>query len=169
MNYRGFTIIEFVIVIIALAVLAAVAVPQFGRYWAGIKTGNAAIKIAGDIRYAQNRATTTQQRSQVNFAAGDTSYTINSCAAYTTSTCTCATWSSVKTIDLNSDFSGVTIATMPGNCIEFDSLGRPYYNAGCANPPVSCTTSSGQTFNVQHSGSIRTIDIQAQTGMVSVN
>lgn len=171
MNNKGFTITEIVLIIIIAAILAAAAVPQLGRYWAGIKVGNAAMKIASDIRYAQNRATTTQQRSQISFAA--TNYTINSCAVadYTSGTCTCAGagWTNVKTIDISQDFSAVTIAAMPGNCMEFDSLGRPYYNAGCANPSVSCTISSGQTFNVQYSGSIKTIDIQVQTGMISVN
>lgn len=172
----GFTIIELVLVLIITAILAAVAVPQLGRYWAGIKVGNAATKIASDIRYAQNRATTTQQRSQINFAAGGTSYTINSCATYTSSTCTCAGWAAVKAIDFalvgSSDyvFHDVTIATVPGNCIEFDSIGRPYYNTNCANPAAPCPSSQNiPSFNVNYSGSIKQIAVTTQTGLVSVN
>lgn len=162
---RGFTLIELVMIITLLAILAAVAIPQFSGYGA-IKQGNAVLKIASDIRYAQNRATTTQQRSRVSFTAND--YTINYCANYTSSTCTCAAWSPVKTIDLSSDFSGVTIGTMVGNCIEFDSLGRPYYNAGCANPATLCTTSAGATVAVIYSGEAnKTVTVQTQTGMVS--
>lgn len=168
MKSRGFSTIELVIIMILLGILSVVAATQLGKYYGGIKLENATMKIASDIRYAQNRATTTQQRSQVNFAAGGISYTINSCASYTSSTCTCAIWSPVKTIGLNSDFSGVTIATIPGNCIEFDSLGRPYYNAGCANPAVACTNSAGSTVTVQYSGETdKTIAVQTQTGMVS--
>ncbi len=173
MDNRGFTIIEIVMVIIVVSILAAVAVPQFSRYWAGIKTGNAAMHIASDIRYAQNRATTTQQRSQVNFVA--TGYTIRSCAItdYTSSTCNCggAGWIDVKAIDFAapiSEFSGVTIATVPANCIEFDSLGRPYYNTNCSNPAFPCpSTQIIPQFNVQYSGSTRTITVTTQTGMVS--
>ena len=175
MNNRGFTIIEIVMVIIAAAIIAAVAVPQFSRYWAGIKTGNAAMHISSDIRYAQNRATTTQQRSQVNFAAGGMSYTIKYCAIadYTSSTCNCggAGWIDVKTVDFTaptSEFSGVTIATVPANCIEFDSLGRPYYNTNCSNPAAPCpSTQIIPQFNVQYSGSTRTISVTTQTGMVA--
>ena len=168
MKSRGFSTIELVIIMILVGILAVVAATQLGKYYGGIKQENATMKIASDIRYAQNRATTTQQRSQVNFAAGGINYTINSCASYTSSTCTCAAWSPVKTIDLSSDFSGVTIATIPGNCIEFDSLGRPYYNAGCANPAVACTSSAGSTVTVQYGGETdKTITIATQTGMVS--
>ena len=176
MDDRGFTIIELVLVIIVAAIIAAVAVPQFSRYWAGIKLGNATMKIASDIRYAQNRATTTQQRSQVNFAAGGISYTINSCAIadYTSSTCNCggAGWSLVKTIDLSDDFKDVTISGVVNNCVEFDSLGRPYYNTTC-NTATSCNTSAGTgpprpDITVQYSGAPNeTITVQTQTGMVS--
>ncbi len=168
MKSRGFSTIELVIIMILVGILAVVAATQLGKYYGGIKQENATMKIASDIRYAQNRATTTQQRSQVNFAAGGINYTIIFFSFYTSSTCTCAAWSSVKTIDLSSDFSGVTIATIPGNCIEFDSLGRPYYNAGCANPAVACTNSAGSTVTVQYSGEApKTITVATQTGMVS--
>jgi Tfp pilus assembly protein PilE len=175
MDNRGFTIIELVMIILTAAILAAVAVPQFNRYWAGIKTGNAAMYIASDIRFAQNRATTTQQRSQINFSAGGTSYTIRSCAIadYAIGTCTCggAGWTNIKVVDfsaLTSEFSGVTIATVPTHCIEFDSLGRPYYNTNCSNPAAPCPSAQIiPQFNVQHSGSTRTISITTQTGMVS--
>lgn len=173
MNNRGFTLIEIALVIVTIAILAAVAVPQFSRYWAGIKTGNAAMSIASDIRFAQNRATTTQQRSQVNFVA--TGYTIRACAIadYASSTCNCggAGWNNVKVVDFTaptSEFSGVTIATVPTHCIEFDSLGRPYYNTDCDNPALPCpSTQIIPQFNVQYSGSTRTISVATQTGMVS--
>lgn len=177
MDDRGFTIIELVLVIIVVAIVAAVAVPQFNRYYGGIKVGNAAMKIASDIRYAQNRATTTQQRSQVNFAAGGASYTINSCAIldYTSSICTCggAGWTPVKAIDfsnIKSEFFGVTLATVPTNCIEFDSLGRPYYNTSCSNPAAPCpSTQTIPQFNVTYSTSTKPITVTQQTGMVQVN
>lgn len=165
MNNRGFTIIELVLVIIVAAIIAAVAVPKFAQYWAGIKAGSAAMKIASDIRYAQNRATTTQQRSQVSFAAA-TSYTINYCtsANYNGSTCTCASWTQDKIIDWatpTSEFFGVTLSSSQ-NPLEFDSLGRPY-NTGCT--PLAVTT----IITASYSGSPKNITVTTQTGMVSVN
>lgn len=162
---RGFTLIELVMILTLLAILAAVAMPRFTGYGT-VTQGNAVLKIASDIRYAQNRATTTQQRSQVSFAANG--YTINSCANYTSSTCTCAAWGLVKTIDLSSDYSGVSITGIVGNCLEFDSLGRPYLNNGCVNGGASCTASAGATVTVAYSGETdRNVVIQSQTGMVS--
>lgn len=164
MDDRGFTIIELVLVIIVAAVIAAVAVPQFARYWAGIKTSNAAMKIASDIRYAQNRATTTQQRNQVNFAGDGKSYTINSCATYT-SACACTSgWTPVKTISFTSgEFLYVTVSSTV-NPLEFDSLGRPY-STGVCYPAAS----AGATITASYSDSTKTIMVTTQTGMVQVN
>ena len=158
MNDGGFTLIELVMVLALLAIMAAVAIPRFTGY-GGIKLGNAVMAIASDIRYAQNRATTTQDRSQVSFTVNG--YTINSCANYTVSTCTCAAWNPVKTVGLSIDYSGVTIASTV-SFLEFDSLGRPY------NGGASCAVSASAVVTASYSGEPdRTISIQNQTGMVS--
>lgn len=152
----GFTLIELVMILVLLGILAAVAIPRFSGYGA-IKQGNAVLKIASDIRYAQNRATTTQKRSRVSFTANG--YTIVSCA--TSSTCPCPGWDPpVKIIDLSTDYSGVTIASTVTN-LEFDSLGRPYN--GCTAISVE------ETVTVTYTGepTVRTIRMQPQTGMVS--
>ena len=165
---RGFTLIELVMIITLLAILAAVAIPRFSGFGA-IKQGNAVMKIASDIRYAQNRATTTQQRSRVSFVDA-TNYEVYFCATYTQATCTCTSGWSFATdpytrgnfqVNLNTDYSGVTIASTV-SLLEFDSLGRPY------NGGVSCTASAGATVTVTYSGEADIpIGIQQQTGMVS--
>lgn len=176
MHDRGFTIIELVMVIIVVSILAAVAVPQFARHWTGIKLGNATMKIASDIRYAQNSATTTQQRSRVSFLS-PTTYEARYCTAYdnTPGVCNCTVAWNLATdpysrgnfqIDLNNNFSGVTIATIVGHCIEFDSLGKPYYNANCTTA-TSCNASAGVTVTVQNGSSTKDITVTTQTGMVS--
>lgn len=165
---RGFTLIELVMVLLLLAILAAVAIPRFSGY-GSIKQGNAVVKIASDIRYAQNRATTTQQRHRMNFNTS-TTYDIQFCnGIYNTATCTCPTWVLATDpytrgpfqINLNNDFSGVTISPAPGSWLEFDSLGRPY-----ANP---CNVNTvGRTVAVKYSGEAdKNIVVQQQTGMVS--
>lgn len=167
---RGFTLIELVMVILLLVILAAVAIPRFNIF-GGMKQGNAALKIASDIRYAQNRATTTQKRHRINFNSS-TTYDIKYCNdIYNTTTCTCPTAWVLATdpytsgnfqISLDNDFSGVSISSpAAGSWLEFDSLGRPYVN------PCS-VTSAGTTVTVSYSGEAdRNISIQSQTGMVS--
>ena len=177
MKSRGFSTIELIIIIILLGILSVVAATQLGKYYGGIKLENATMKIASDIRYAQNRATTTQKRSQVRFLTS-TTYDVRYCTSYdaTAGICNCTgTWEPARDpskggnfqVDLSSDFSGVTIATIVGHCTEFDSLGRPYYNASCTDVN-SCNSSLGATVTVQYSGeSNKSIVVQIQTGMVS--
>jgi len=154
---RGFTLIELVMILTLLAILAAVAIPRFSGYGA-IKQGNAVLKIASDIRYAQNRATTTQKRSKVSFT-GPTIYDIYSCA--TASQCPCASWTLFSSVDLNSDYPGVTISSSVAD-LEFNSLGRPD-GAG------TCTAlAADATVTVYYTGEANIpIYIRQQTGMVS--
>ncbi|MDO8445066.1 MAG: prepilin-type N-terminal cleavage/methylation domain-containing protein [Deltaproteobacteria bacterium] len=164
---RGFTLIELVMILLLIAILAAVAIPRFSGYGA-IKQGNAVMKIASDIRYAQNRATTTQQRSRVSFT-GAATYEVRYCTSYTQATCSCSSWNFATDpytrgnfqVNLNNDFSGVTIANTV-SLLEFDPLGRPY------NGAVSCTASVGTTVAVKYGGEPdKNIIVQSQTGMVS--
>src|SRR3990172_3622260 len=177
MKSRGFSTIELVIIMILLGILAVVAATQLGKYYGGIKHENATMKIASDIRYAQNRATTTQQRSRVSFTSA-TAYEVWYCTAYDSAAgvCNCTgTWEYARDpskggdfkVNLSTDFLGVTISGIINDCIEFNSLGRPYYNASCTDVN-SCNNSLGATVTVQYSGeSNKSIVIQTQTGMVS--
>lgn len=164
---RGFTIIELVMILTLIAILAAVAIPRFSGYGA-TKQGNAVLKIASDIRYAQNRATTTQQRSRVSIVDA-TTYEVYFCASYTQATCTCTSGWSFATdpytrgnfqVYLNTDYSGVEIVSTV-SLLEFDSLGRPYN--GCTAISIE------ETVTVTYTGepTVRTVRIQPQTGMVS--
>ena len=177
MKSRGFSTIELVIIMILVGILAVVAATQLGKYYGGIKLENATMKIASDIRYAQNRATTTQQRSRVNFLTSAT-YEVKYCTAYdsTAGVCNCTgTWLYARDpskggdfqVNLSTDFSGVTISGIINDCIEFNSLAKPYYNTTC-NTATSCNNSLGATVTVQYSGeSDKTITVATQTGMVS--
>lgn len=144
-------------VITLLAIMALVVLPTTINYLGGVKQDNAALKIVSDIRYAQNRATTTRQRSWVSFA-GAANYDIYSCA--TAAQCPCAAWNLISQVNLNNDYPGVTILSTVAN-LEFDSLGRPHNGADCVN-------SAGATVTVIHTGEApKTVTVLAETGMVS--
>src|SRR3989304_975648 len=117
------------------------------------------------------------QRSRVNFLTSAT-YEVKYCTAYdsTAGVCNCTgTWLYARDpskggdfqVNLSTDFLGVTISGILNDCIEFDSLGRPYYNTTC-NTATSCNNSLGATVTVQYSGeSDKTITVATQTGMGS--
>lgn len=169
----GFTILELVMVILLIAVLAAVAIPRFANV-SGVRLGNAAVKIVSDIRYAQNRAATTQQRSRFRISSA-TVYDIYFCAAYDSGTCDCTSGWAYATdpgsggnfrVDLNDDYSGVTISSLVGDCVEFDSLGRPYYNSGCGDA-ASCGSSAGAVVSITDGTDSESITVNTDTGMAS--
>ncbi len=99
-----------------------------------IKLNSAARKVAADLEYARHLATAKQVQSGVSFAGS--SYSVyedyglldfardperggNFVVDYTTTR--------------YQDFSGVTLATtMPGNVVQFNSLGAPLDNTGTA-------------------------------------
>ena len=166
MNYDGFTLLELIMVILLVAIVSAVAIPRFAGV-GDFALDNAAAKIASDIRYTQNRSTTTQLRGRVNFLSG-TTYQIYYCTSYdsTPGTCSCASWIPVNTqVNISDDFSGVSISGVVGNCLEFDALGRPYY-ASCG-AATSCNSSAGAPIALQYGGDSKNISVLTETGMVS--
>ncbi len=175
---RGFTIIELIMIIVLISIMAAVAVPKFGNYYNGITVGSAATKIAADIRFAQNRATTTQDRSRhrvIDATHYEVLYCPDSGTNFDSVTCSCTVAWAYATdpssqgnfqVDIAADFPGVVITSPPGHCIEFNALGVPYYNANCTNP-ASCGASAGTTIVIQSDGTSKTITVTAETGVVS--
>jgi Tfp pilus assembly protein FimT len=175
---RGFTVIELIMIIVLISIMAAVAVPKFGDYYNGITVGSAATKVAADIRFAQNRATTTQDRSRhrvVDATHYEVLYCPDSGTNFDSATCSCTVAWAYATdptsqgnfqVDLSTEFPGVVITSPPGHCIEFNSLGVPYYNANCTDP-ASCGASAGATVVIQADGTSKTITVTAETGVVS--
>lgn len=136
-NKNGFTLNEFVLIIIIVAIVAAVAVTQ-APDMEGMRISQAAYKIQSDIRYTQRLAMQLQRRTAILFSAANDDYSI-----YIENTYGADDWdfNNVKAKDpltqgdfdvqLNADeFAGVDITTVVFNtanyALMFDRNGDPY-------------------------------------------
>lgn len=63
----GFTLIEVLTVIAIIGILAAIGVPFFNNYRQSLNLSNAATRLTGELRLAQQRAISEQQKYSVQF------------------------------------------------------------------------------------------------------
>ena len=173
----GFTLIELVMVLVLIGIIAAFAAPKFRN----ITTSNAGAfpdKLRTDIRYAQNLAMTRTSRARVYFngtgtapnPAGyavviDTSV-LHDCSVFTAATDP-AGGASLRVTLNTGNYAGITVTPTPGmNCLEYDSLGRPY---NCNAVPANCLSpSSGLVISVNANAvAVGTVTVTAQTGVVN--
>jgi len=154
--------VEVIIVILIVMILSAVAITRWN--YDSVKRVSAARKVAGDIRYAQKLAVTTQSRSGIGFNANG--YTVYRDAAALTiaqspgdicSTNPAGQFVVDFTAQRCSDFSGVVIAP-PAGVIAFNSMGTPVDTAG--NPLAA------QNITLTIGGN-SVLTIEAGTGRVS--
>ena len=71
---RGFTIIELMVALVVVAILAVVAAPGFGEYFAAQRVKGAAEELLTDMQFA--RMESVQKNAQVTFAMSASGYTI---------------------------------------------------------------------------------------------
>ena len=73
-RWRGFTVIELLLVVVIVAVMAALAVPNFGSTYARIQLRKAADDLAYHMRYAQSYAITKNTLTRLEFDSSFTQY-----------------------------------------------------------------------------------------------
>ena len=174
MDRKGFTLIELVMVLVLVSIIAVVVVLRLPNV-TSTKAGAFVDKLRVDIRYAQNLAMTRNTRSRVRFNGNGTAPP-SGYAVVTSTTSTCTSFiaatdpavGSALTVSLGTgDYANISIVPSM-NCLEYDSLGRPY-NCTTAPAPAACsTTLNGMTITVQaNAATVGTLTVSSQTGAVN--
>jgi prepilin-type N-terminal cleavage/methylation domain-containing protein len=166
--YRGFTLVELILVVFILAIAALVAVPMFSSA-ADIQVRATANRIAADLDYARGLAITRQKNFWVEFDDASESYELwwNNPASGTDEIFTNPLTNADFIVDLANDSrtGGVNIdsADFDGEtAITFDYLGTPYVAGGplIAQGVITLKSRDG-SFSL-------TVTVEPMTGCVTI-
>jgi len=164
MKRRGFTIIEFVVILVILGVLAIFSFLSISPYRA-VKLEAAAKKVVADLLFAKNLALSTSKWYGVSFEADP----VNTYRVYLKEDSTVIPVEDPSqlgkdfVVDLYDYYSGVRIASVSiggGNRVEFHPLGTPYNDKG-----GSAIVSTGEV-TLSYRGYTRAIYIMPNTGRI---
>ena len=129
--YKGFTLVELIIVVVILGIAAAIAVPMLSSA-ADMQVRSAANRIAADLDYAKGLAITHQSRYSVVFDVSGESYEIQDENGDPIDNPVNPGSTFVVDFSADSRLSQVNIVTADfdsdsSDAITFDYLGSPYH------------------------------------------
>ncbi len=164
---RGFSLLEVVLVTAIIAVMAAIAVPRFGRASGRYRIDLAARRIAADLAYLQSTARRGSCLKRAVFDSSANQYMLASIADMDRP-------SQDYTVNLSdskygTDLVSATFQNSSGyvstTALSFDMWGRPQ----CGNPPGNpmAPLASGSIV-VQVGAETRTITVDPVTGRASI-
>jgi prepilin-type N-terminal cleavage/methylation domain-containing protein len=162
-SWRGFTLVEVIIVVVILSIAAMMAIPMMSSA-GSVQIRSAAEAIAADLEYAKSMAISRQQNYGIIFDPGNDKYdVVNQSGAVVPHpvkrgfpyTINFRSDSRLNKVDLvTANFDGWT-------GIKFDYLGSPYDGSGS---PLN----SG-TITLQADGRTVTITVEPVTGFISIS
>jgi Tfp pilus assembly protein PilE len=144
LNFKGFTLIELILIMIIIGILAATVMTRIDfTISTTASLDGAAYIVASDVRYAQEYAMANRVEKDINFTQNSSTYT----------------FTPASNLDPSGQLpSGVTISS-PTYTLRFNSLGEPI-SIPLANQYVDLTVSGG--------GSSKTIRIWNFTGKAQI-
>jgi prepilin-type N-terminal cleavage/methylation domain-containing protein len=150
---RAFTLVELVLVLTALAVLAAVAIPRYGNSLSNYRADLAARRLATDLEAAQAFARAASSSRTFAFTPGQSAYQITG----------------VADMDVKAAPYRVSLSSAPYQA----ALGALTFSDGKADDQIVFdgygVPDSGATIEVVCRHFRRTVTLDAATGSVSVN
>ena len=124
--FPAFTMLELMVVLVVVAILAAMVIPQISGT-GGMAAQASARRVMADLEYAQNQAITTQALITVTFNPSGNSYTVSNASGPLIHPITKQAY--VIDFDVAPGAQGVRIdsASFTGgvSSVTFDSLGAP--------------------------------------------
>jgi type II secretion system protein H len=162
---RGFTLVEILCVLVLLAIMAMIIIPQLGSR-GDLKAAAAARTMMADIMYAQNRAIARQTPQYVSFDTATKTYTLMEGTTPAVITHP-VTLNSYEQTFGNTGLEDVTLTSAAfdsKSTIAFDEIGAPYsYDTMSGMVALS----SGQ-IKIASDGYTMTLSLEPYTGEITV-
>jgi prepilin-type N-terminal cleavage/methylation domain-containing protein len=131
-NSRGFSLAEIIVAVAVFAILAAIAIPQFGAFRPKNRLNGAARQIYSQLMWARSRAVTDNSEYVVTFPSSQTML---------------ITGATTRTVNIQSESVDVTLSST-ATTIKFSSRGT-----ADAAPTITLTNSGGsKTVRVRITG-----------------
>lgn len=156
-RHLGFSLIEFLIVIVIIAILAIM--PLFNWPGTSINIGAEAQAFANDIRYTQSLSMTKNLRYHIAQITSTTYQIISSAGTPIILS------NGLTTMTLNNGISFSSWGNLTNNLVEFDGRGVPYATVGSTTP---LTVGTVYQITLAGGGQTKSITVTPQTGKVTV-